>query len=275
MLTTWIATSLFAQSSGPTMKAIVVHQFGGPEVLKLEVVPRPEPKEDEILVKVIAAGVNSFDGGLRSGTWAKIFKINLPWIPGYDIAGTVEKVGGKVTKFKAGDPVYALISLLGGGGDAEYAIAKEDQAAPKPATISFTEAAAVPSVALTAWQALVDKADIQSGQTVLIHGATGGMGISALQICKARGIRVIGSGGTEKGRKLLLEEGADFVVDHKDPGHLDQVLKLTDGHGVDVILENLANVNLGGDLKALAPHGRVLVVGSRGKVEIDPRDTMN
>src|SRR5215510_3589877 len=102
-----IAVSLFGQSAGPTMKAIVVHQFGGPEVLKLEDAPKPDPKEDEILVKVISAGVNSFDGGLRSGKWAKVFKIDLPWIPGYDIAGTVEKVGGKVTKFKVGDPVYA------------------------------------------------------------------------------------------------------------------------------------------------------------------------
>src|SRR4030095_8504411 len=176
---TTIAVSLFAQSVGPTMEAIVVHQFGGPEVSKLEDVPRPEPKEDEILVKVISAGVNSFDGGLPSGKRAKEFIINLPWFPGYDIAGSVEKVGGKVTRFKVGDPVYALISLLGGGGDAEYAVAKEDQVAPKPATISFTEAAGVPSVALTAWQALVDKANIQSGQTVLIHGASGGVGMCA------------------------------------------------------------------------------------------------
>jgi len=163
-----ITVSLFAQSAGPTMKAIVVHQFGGPEVLKLEDVPKPEPKEDEILVKVISAGVNSFDGGLRSGKWAKVFKIDLPWIPGYDIAGTVEKVGGKVTRFKVGDPVYALISLLGGGGYAEYAIAKQDQVAPKPATISFTEAAGVPSVALTG--AEICRPNVSAGSSALSSG---------------------------------------------------------------------------------------------------------
>ena len=158
-----------------TMKAIVVHEYGGPEVLKYEDAPRPEPKDDEILVRVTAAGVNSFDGVLRSGKYAKAFGTQLPWHPGYDIAGVVEKAGGKVTKFKMGDAVYAFISIRKGGGYAEYALAKESDAALKPATISFVEAAGVPSVALTAWQAIIDKANVQSGQTVLIHGASGGV----------------------------------------------------------------------------------------------------
>ena len=175
-------SAALSQTSVPMMKAIVVHQYGGPEVLKLEDMPVPTPKEDEMLIKVFAAGVNSFDGILRSGKYAKIFKMQLPWIPGYDIAGTVEKVGGKVSKFKVGDPVYAFISIPTGGGYAEYALAKPNQVALKPATISFVEAAGVPSVALTAWQALVVKGNLQSGQKVFIHGASGGVGMFAIPI---------------------------------------------------------------------------------------------
>src|SRR5437762_7573196 len=145
----FVTAVVFAQSLKSTMKAIVVHEYGGPEVLKLEDVPKPEPKQDELLVKVIGAGVNSFDGVLRSGKYAKIFKMQLPWIPGYDIAGTIEKVGSKVVRFKSGDAVYAHISIPSGGGYAEYALAKENQAALTPATIGFVEAAGVPSVALT------------------------------------------------------------------------------------------------------------------------------
>ena len=122
------------------MKAIVVHEYDGPEALKYEDVPVPTPKEDEMLIRVFAAGVNSFDGVLRSGKYAKIFKMQLPWIPGYDIAGIVEKVGDKVGKFKVGDPVYAFISIPSGGGYAEYALAKQSQVALKPATVSFAEA---------------------------------------------------------------------------------------------------------------------------------------
>src|SRR5438270_1872224 len=139
-----------ARDNAETMKAIVIHEYGGPEVLKFEDMPRPEPKEDEVLIKVVAAGVNSFDGVLRSGKYAKAFKMKLPWIPGYDIAGTVIKVGPKVTRFKVADPVHAHISIPSGGGYAEYALAKENQVAMKPAVISFIEAAGVPSVALTA-----------------------------------------------------------------------------------------------------------------------------
>src|SRR5947207_520744 len=252
-----IALSLFAQAAWPTIKAIVVHQFGGPEVLKLEDVPKPEPKEDEILVKVISAGVNSVDGGLRSGKWAKVFKIDLPWIPGYDIAGTVEKVGGKVTKFKVGDPVYALISLLGGGGYAECAIAKQDQAAPKPATISFTEAAGVPSVALTAWQALVDKANVQSGQTVLIHGASGGVGMFAIQIAKIRGAKVFATASTAN-QDFLKQLGADMPIDYKTQKFEDvakDVDVVVDCVGGETLMRSYPVVKKGGVLVSLV--GRV------------------
>ena len=196
------------------MKAIMVRQWGGPEVLKLEDVPIPTPKEDQMLIKVFAAGVNSFDGMLRSGKYAKIFNMQLPWIPGYDVAGTVEKVGGKVTKFKVGDPVYAFISIPTGGGYAEYALAKENQAALKPVTLHFVEAAGVPSVALTAWQALVDKAKVQSSQTVLIHGASGGVGMFAIQIAKIRGAKVFATASTAN-QDFLKQLGADTPIDYK------------------------------------------------------------
>src|SRR5207237_5211188 len=172
LLAALIAAAIHEQTSGRTMKAIVAHQWDGPEVLKVEEVPLPQPKEYEMLIKSFAAGVNSFDGTLLTGKYAKVFGTQLPWIPGYDVAGTVEKVGADVKKFKAGDPVYAFISIPNGGGYAEYALAQENQTALKPATLSFAEAAAVPSVALTAWQSLVDKANVQPGQTVLIQGAT-------------------------------------------------------------------------------------------------------
>jgi NADPH:quinone reductase-like Zn-dependent oxidoreductase len=210
---TLVTAATFAHSA--TMKAIVAHQYGGPEVLKLEDVPIPTPKDDEMLVKVFAAGVNSFDGSLLAGRYSK--KPNgtqLPWIPGYDIAGVVEKVGNKVTKFKVRDPVYAFITILKGGGYAEYAIAKETDAALKPASINFVEAAAAPSVALTAWQAIVDKANVQSGQTVLINGASGGVGMFAIPFAKIRGAKVFATASTAN-QDFLKQLGADVAIDYK------------------------------------------------------------
>jgi len=214
VLATLIAVPLFAQPPNSKMKAIVAHQWGGPEVLKLEDAPVPAPKEDQMLIKVFAAGVNSFDGSLLSGKYAKAFGTRLPWIPGYDVAGTIEKVGAKVSKFKVGDLVYAFISIPSGGGYAEYALAKEKQAALKPATLSFVEAAGVPSVALTAWQALVDKANVQSGQTVLIQGASGGVGMFAIPIAKVRGARVLATASTAN-QDFLKQIGADVAIDYK------------------------------------------------------------
>ena len=207
-----IAAAALAHAA--TMKAIVAHEYGGPEVLKYEDVPVPTPKEDEMLVKVFAAGVNSFDGTLRSGKYAKPNGTQLPWHPGYDIAGVVEKAGGKVTKFKVGDPVYAMINILKGGGYAEYALAKETDAALKPTTISFLEAAGAPSVALTAWQAMVDKANVQSGQTVLIHGASGGVGMFAIPFAKIRGAKVFATASTSN-QDFLKQLGADVAIDYK------------------------------------------------------------
>jgi NADPH:quinone reductase-like Zn-dependent oxidoreductase len=242
--------SLQIVASGATMKAIVVHEYGGPEVLKFEDVPIPEPKDDEMLIKVVAAGVNSFDGVLRSGAYAKVFKMKLPWIPGYDIAGMVEKVGSKVSRFKAGDPVFSHISIPSGGGYAEHAVAKQNQVAPKPATIGFVEAAGVPSVALTAWQALVDKANIQSGQTVLIHGGSGGVGMFAIQIAKIRGAKVIATASTAN-QDFLKELGADIAIDYKTQ-KFEEIAKdvdvVLDGVGGDTLTRSYPVVKKGGCL---------------------------
>src|SRR5947207_12235453 len=177
------------QSGKPMMKAVIIHQYGGPEMLKLEDVPRPEPKENEVLVRVIAASVNPVDVLIRSGKYAKFFGTTLPLIPGYDIAGVAEKTGAKVTKLKVGDPIYAY--LMWGGGYAGYAVATEGEAAAKPKSITFVEAAGVPLAALTAWQARIDAAKLSAGQTVIIHGGSGGVGRLAMQIAKARGAKVI------------------------------------------------------------------------------------
>jgi NADPH:quinone reductase-like Zn-dependent oxidoreductase len=225
--------------------------------LELEDVLVPTPKEDQMLIKVFAAGVNSFDGMLRSGKYAKIFNMRLPWIPGYDVAGTVEKVGGKVTKFKVGDPVYAFISIPTGGGYAEYALAKENQAALKPVTLHFVEAAGVPSVALTAWQALVDKANVQSGRTVLIHGASGGVGMFAIQIAKIRGAKVFATASTAN-QDFLKQLGADTPIDYKTQKFEDvakDVDVVVDCVGGETLTRSYPVVKKGGVLVSLV--GRV------------------
>jgi NADPH:quinone reductase-like Zn-dependent oxidoreductase len=195
----------------PMMKAVVAHEYGAPEVLKFEEVPRPEPKEDEALVRVIASAVNPADPLTLSGKYAREFGTHLPLIPGYDIAGVVEKTGAYVTKLKVGDAVYGYPTF--GGGWAEYVTVQEWEVAAKPASLNFVEAAAVPMVALTAWQALVDVAKLQAGQTILIHGGSGGVGSFAVQIAKSLGARVIATASTAN-QDLLKQLGADEAVDY-------------------------------------------------------------
>ncbi|HUE40537.1 MAG TPA: NADP-dependent oxidoreductase [Chthoniobacterales bacterium] len=246
-----VAAAALARSA--TMKAIVAHEYGGPEVLKLEDVSVPTPKEDEMLVKVVAAGVNSFDGVLRSGKFSKPNGTQLPWHPGYDIAGLVERIGGKVTKFKAGDAVYAFITILKGGGYAEYALAKQSDAALKPATISFVEAAGAPSVALTAWQAIVDKANVQSGQTVLIHGASGGVGLFAIPIAKTRGAKVFATASSAN-QDFLKQLGADVAIDYKTQKFEDiakDVDVVIDGVGGETLARSYPIVKKGGIIVSL------------------------
>jgi NADPH:quinone reductase-like Zn-dependent oxidoreductase len=223
------------QSTKPTMKAIVVDEYGGPEVLKYEDAPRPEPKENEALVRVIAAGVNPVDALIRSGKYAKFFGTTLPLIPGYDIAGIVEKTGAKITKLKVGDSIYAYV--LWGGGYAEYAVATEGEATAKPKSLNYIEAAAVPLAALTAWQALIDTAKLSAGQTVLIHGGSGGVGSMAIQIAKARGAKVIATASTAN-QELLKQLSADVTVDYTKT-KFEDVAK-----DVDVVLDSVGKDTL-------------------------------
>jgi len=218
-----------AQTSPPMMKAVFVHEFGGPEVLKYEDAPRPEPKDDEILVRVIAAGVNPVDAYARQGMLAKRGLDNRPSIIGYDIAGVVEKTGANAKKFKTGDAVYSYLSVMRGGGYAEFAVAKESETALKPRNINFVEAAAVPLAATTAWQALVDTAKIDKGQTVLIHGGSGGVGSFAIPIAKARGAKVIATASTAH-QDSLKQLGVDQAIDYTTTKFEDMV------KDVDVVL---------------------------------------
>jgi NADPH:quinone reductase-like Zn-dependent oxidoreductase len=215
------------QATTATMKAIVVHQYGGPEVLKLEEGPRPEPKEGEVLIRVIAAGVNPVDAYIRSGRYGTG---KLPYIPGMDVAGVIEKVGANVKQFKAGEPVYAYLSFQEQGGYAESCIAKETEVSRKPKNISFEQAAAVPLAATTAWQALIDTAKLEAGQTVLIHGGSGGVGHFAIQIAKARGAKVIATASTGN-QDFLKQLGADQAIDYSKTKFEDVV------KDVDVVLE--------------------------------------
>ncbi len=253
------------------MKVIRVHEFGGPEVLKLEEVPTPRPAAGQVLVRIHAAGVNPYDTYMRNGVYA--IKPPLPYTPGSDGAGSVEAVGEGVNKVKPGDRVYVAKTVT--GAYAEYALTLESQVHPLPAKISYAQGAGVWVPYGTAYHALYQCTRARAGETVLIHGASGGVGIAAVQIARAMGLIVLGTAGTEKGLELVKREGAHRVFDHTKSGYLEQILKATNGLGVDLILEMLANVNLGQDLKLLAPHGRVIVIGSRGDVTISPRDLMS
>ena len=252
------------------MKAIRVHEFGGPEVLRLEEAPEPKPSAGQVLVRVRAAGVNPVDTYIRSGVHA--VKPALPYTPGLDAAGEVEAVGEGVTRFSAGQRVYTAGSLT--GTYAELALCEESQCHTLPERVSFAQGAGVFTPYTTAYRALFQRAKAQPGETVLVHGASGGVGTAAVQLARAAGLRVVGTAGTEEGRRLVSEQGAHEVLDHRAPDYFEQLNGLTGGRGVDVILEMLANVNLDKDLGALAKGGRVVVVGSRGTVEINPRTAM-
>jgi NADPH:quinone reductase-like Zn-dependent oxidoreductase len=248
-----VAFTPFTQGAEATMKAIVIHEYGGPEVLKYEDVPRPEPKEDQILVRVIAAGVNPVDGLIRSGMFGKDSKAAFPMILGGDIAGVVDKVGSKTTKFKAGDPVFAYVSLENNGGYAEYAVTTERETALKPKSLTYVEAAAVPIVALTAWQALVDTAKLRPGQTVLIHGGSGGVGTFAIQIAKARGARVIATASTAN-QDLLKQLGAHVAIDYTKQKFEDvakDVDVVLDSIGKDTLARSYAVTKKGGFIVSL------------------------
>jgi NADPH2:quinone reductase len=251
------------------VKAIRVHQFGGPEVLRLEEVADLHPGPGQVLVRMKAAGVNPTDVYSRAGT---LRRPALPYTPGVDGAGIVETVGEAVTGARVGERVYVTGSAS--GTYAEEALCDESQVHPLPEGMSYAQGAGIGIPYVAAYMALFQRARAAPGESVLVHGATGGVGLAATQMARAAGLEVIGTGGTEAGRNLVLEQGAHHVLDHRSPNYLDQLREFGHGDGVDIIIEMLANVNLEKDLKVLAQGGRIVIVGSRGRIEIDPRDAM-
>ena len=281
------------------MKAIRVHEFGGPEKLLLEELPDLQPGDKEIVVEIHAAGVNPVDTYIRAGTYSRLPV--LPYTPGHDGAGVVLACGSGTDGFQPGDRVYIAGSIT--GTYAEQARCLESRVYSLPQEATFAQGAAIGIPYGTAYRALFQKAlqispqrtrsaagskknsasahsavsavSAQRGQSVLIHGASGGVGIAAVQLSRAFGLKIIGTAGTEEGRALVRKQGADTVLDHSSPNLVQEVLQLTNGKGVDIILEMLANQNLKNDLLMIARNGRIVVIGNRGTIEINPRDLMS
>jgi NADPH:quinone reductase len=252
------------------MKAIRIEQFGDPEVMRLVDLPDPKVSGKQILVRIEAAGVNPVDTYIRSGNYAR--KPELPYTPGSDGAGVVINVGPEVDNVKRGQRVFLSDSIS--GTYAEAAVCTPEQVHPLPDTASFAQGAALALPYATAFRALFHRGQVRAGETVLVQGASGGVGTAAVQLAHGADITVFGTAGSAEGRQLVGELGADAVFDHKDSAYRQAILAATNGRGVDCILEMLANINLGEDLRLLAHSGRVVVIGSRGSVEINPRDAM-
>jgi NADPH2:quinone reductase len=251
------------------MRAIRVHAFGEPEVLKLEEVANPIPGKGQVLVDVRAVGVNPVETYIRAGKYGPMA---FPFTPGKDAAGIVEAVGEGVTAFKVGDRVYTSGTVT--GAYAEKALCDQSTVHPLAPHATFQQGAAVGIPAGVAYYGLFNRARGRSGETVLVHGATGGVGVAATQLARAGGFTVIATAGDAQGQAFALEQGAHHAVNHDITERTEELRALTGGAGVDIILEMLANQNLAADLKVLNQRGRVIVIGSRGTVEIDPRELM-
>ncbi len=247
-----------------------MHEFGGPEVMKLEDVPDLTAGPGQVVVEVKAVGVNPVESYIRTGTYAT--KPSLPYTPGNDVAGVVKEVGADVTSVKPGDRVYS--SLCISGAYAEQALCNALNVHLLPDNVSFEQGAGVGVPYGTAYRALFQRANAKAGETVLVHGASGGVGIASVQFARAAGLTIIATAGTDSGMALVRQQGAHHVLNHASSGYLDELMSLTQGAGVNIILEMLANKNLASDLNVIARHGRVIVIGNRGTIEINPRGTM-
>ncbi|XP_008137659.2 quinone oxidoreductase [Eptesicus fuscus] len=253
------------------MRAIRVFEFGGPEVLKFQSdIAVPIPKDHQVLIKVHACGVNPVDTYIRSGSYSR--KPLLPYTPGSDVAGVIEAVGENVSAFKKGDRVFTTGTIS--GGYAEFAVAADDTVYTLPEKLDFKQGAALGVPYFTAYRALLHSARVKAGESVLVHGASGGVGLAACQIARAYGLKVLGTAGTEEGKNIVLRNGAHEVFNHREVNYIDKIKKSVGEKGIDIIIEMLANVNLSNDLNLLSYGGRVIIVGSRGPIEINPRDTM-
>ncbi|MEM6636062.1 MAG: NADPH:quinone reductase [Pseudomonadota bacterium] len=256
------------------MKAVRAHSFGGPEVMQVEEIAAPEPGPGEVVLTVKAAGVNPADTYMRSGVYAVL--PDLPYTPGGDAAGVIASVGAGVTGLSVGDRVFTGVALRFAmdGAYAEEMLCRADHVMTLPESVGFAEATAFGVSFTTAHYALFERGSAKAGETVFIHGASGSVGTSAIQLAKRAGLTVIGSGGTTAGLELIRSQGADLAVDHTAPGYLDKVIDFTGGQGPDLILEMLANVNLAADMDIAAKHGRIVIIGNRGEITIVPRVAM-
>eukprot|EP00468_Gymnochlora_sp_CCMP2014_P000556 CAMPEP_0167743278 /NCGR_PEP_ID=MMETSP0110_2-20121227/1925_1 /TAXON_ID=629695 /ORGANISM="Gymnochlora sp., Strain CCMP2014" /LENGTH=340 /DNA_ID=CAMNT_0007627627 /DNA_START=69 /DNA_END=1091 /DNA_ORIENTATION=- len=248
------------------MRAVLVSKFGGPEVLKVGEVSIPKPKAGELLVKTLAVGINPVETYKRGGG----YKISpkLPYTPGTEGCGVVVDVGSDVKDFKVGDKVWQTGSLT--GTYAQYNICPSYHAWKLPKNYAADKGAAISLAFRTAYRALMQKANAKPKQTVFIHGASGGVGLAAVQIARTAGLKVLGSAGTEEGRKLILDTGCHVSLNHREKdrkNYLSQIKDATNGKGADIIIEMLANRNLNFDMEALAKGGRIVVVGNRGEID--------
>jgi NADPH2:quinone reductase len=251
------------------MRAIRVHEFGGPEVMRLDDVPVPTPGPGDVVVRLGAIGVNPVDTYIRAGTYARLPQ--LPFTPGSDGAGTVEAVGAEVTDLTPGARVYvAPLGMSHSGSYADVIRLPRAGVRPLPDGISYAQGAAIGIPYMTAARAVFDRARLDAGETVLVHGASGGVGVAVLQFARAIGARAIGTAGSQRGAELVAAQGAHVVV-HKTSGYEKRILDITGGRGVDVVVEMLANVNLTRDFEFLTTGGRIVVIGSRGALDFNPR----
>ncbi|CAN8001993.1 unnamed protein product [Ixodes hexagonus] len=257
------------------MRAIQVHKFGGPPVLQECKLPVPKATRGKVVVRVKAAGINPIDTYIREGTFPVSFQ--LPYTPGKDGAGLVEEVGSGVTHLQARDRVFFCNSDPTNvhGSYAQYSLLNATDVWKLAEELTFQQGACLGVPYLTAYRALVVKAKVTAGKMVMVHGASGAVGTAAVQIAKHFDAKVVGTAGTKPGMDVVKQAGSDLVVCHRDKDYLKSIMAgWTNGRGVDIIVEMLANVNLPQDLETVGPNGIILVIGSRGTVEVDPRDMM-
>lgn len=247
------------------MKAIVIHQFGTPEVMQLEEVPDPIVREGQVLIRVHAAGVNPLDTYLRAGAKIGDYKPTLPYTPGNDAAGVVEAVGEGVTTVKVGDRVYGQPLA---GCYSELALCDATQVYRLPENISFAQGTSINVPCRTAYYSLFTLAKPAPSDLVLVHGASGSVGSAAVQLAVEAGLRVIGTAGSEAGIQLVKDLGAHYVFNHRDPNYLNQIREIAGG--IDIVLEMAASANLPKDISLMNPGGRIIVIGGANSVEIDP-----
>lgn len=256
------------------MHLIRAHEFGTADVLHYVEDEQPEPGRNQVRVRLNAAGVNPADTYVLTGTYA-FLRPQLPFTPGWDGAGVIDAVGPGVTGRAPGQRVFVAALPLGSSGTyAEFVVADTASVHPLPDSLTFEQGAAVGVPYLTAYRALFQRGGASAGETVLVHGASGGVGIPAVQLAVGAGLTVIGTAGSDAGRDLVRAQGAHHVLDHARPGYLGEIQDLTQGRGVDLIVEMLANENLEKDFDALARRGRIVVVGARGPVSFTPRKAM-